>query len=140
MKMKTETLKESQWNQVTASSFADPADVAAYKRCKERGHSDKFCRRLGDNGVGAWGHFTAQEFSPMVALPVDDWRKAKKRGGAKVLIRYNGGEPIEAILADTMPRKDRIKNGAGIDLNPAAMKAFGLKAPILEPGFEWTWS
>src|SRR5947207_12121824 len=38
-----------------ASSFADPADVAAFKRCKERGGSDQDCFKVGDNGIGAWG-------------------------------------------------------------------------------------
>lgn len=129
-----------EWNRVTASSFADPRDVDRFEQCKAQGHSDGYCFRKGDNGIGAWGHNTAQEHTPMVALPRDDWKAAGKRGGAEVLLRYKGGPAHHVILGDTMPWKKNIENGAGIDLNPAALALFGLRAPVLKDGFEWTWA
>jgi len=42
-------------HKVIASSFADPADVRAFKRCKAQGKTDQECFRVGDNGVGCWG-------------------------------------------------------------------------------------
>ena len=127
------------WQTVKASSFADPADVVAFKRCKMKGLSDVQCFRVGDNGLGAWGHTTAQEHSPMVALPREIWKAAKKRGGAKVQVRYRD-KTIDAILGDTMPSLANINNGAGIDLNPACAAALGLKPPFLVAGVKWRWA
>lgn len=124
---------------VTASSFADPADVEAFKRCKARGYSDEFCFTRGDNGIGKWGHCTAQYRDPMVALPREDWQEAGKTGGAGVIVRYHG-RTVHAILGDTMPHRANIENGAGIDLNPAAARELGLKPPFLVPGVEWEWA
>jgi hypothetical protein len=39
---------------VKASSFADPADVAVYKRCLKSGKTPVQCFAVGDNGVGLW--------------------------------------------------------------------------------------
>ncbi|MBV8275371.1 MAG: DUF1906 domain-containing protein [Verrucomicrobia bacterium] len=36
----------------TGSSFADPADVATYERCKANGGSEEYCLKIGDNGIG----------------------------------------------------------------------------------------
>lgn len=121
-----------------ASSFADPADVVAFKRCKARGKSDKECFKVGDNGLGKWGHNTAQDHSPMCALPPEDWKSAKKKGGARVAVTYKG-HTVEGILGDTMPHRANIQNGAGIDLNPAFAKAFGLHPPFLVDGVTWKW-
>ena len=38
-----------------ASSFADPADVEAFEKCKADGHSDDYCFQFGDNGIGCYG-------------------------------------------------------------------------------------
>ena len=46
---------DSGWHSTTATSFADPADVAAFKRCKAQGKSDHECFAVGDNGIGSWG-------------------------------------------------------------------------------------
>lgn len=126
---------------VKASSFADLADVAAFHRCKARGKTDKECFRVGDNGIGCWGANTAQEVTPMCALPPDDmelrfgdWRKAKN---AKVLVKANGREVV-CILADRMPWKKNITNGCGIDLNPAAAKVLRLPPPFTVRA-EWEW-
>lgn len=123
---------------VKASSFADPADIAAFRRCKNEGHSDQHCFRFGDNGVGAWGHDTTGTI-PMCALPREDWQEANKVGGSIVRVSF-GSITVDCVLGDTMPRRANIKNGAGIDLNPAAVEAFGLRPPILKDGFSWEWA
>jgi hypothetical protein len=130
---------------VLASSFADPDDVRVFKRCKALGHSDQFCFKTGDNGIGKWGANTAQEHTPMCALPRDVWQRAGKKGGAKVRVTYRGEMQnktpisVEGILADTMPSTANIKNGCGIDLNPAFAKKLGLKPPFKVP-VEWEWA
>ena len=43
-------------------------------------------------------------------------------------------------LGDTMPHKANIKNGAGIDLNPAFAKALGQKPPFMLQGVQWEWA
>ena len=45
---------------VTASSFADPADVKAFNHCKAQGKTDQECFKVGDNGIGQFGKLTAQ--------------------------------------------------------------------------------
>ena len=128
------------WRSVIASSFADPADIRRFQECKAQGKSDQECFKVGDNGIGAWGHNTAQEDEAMCALPRDDWKIANKKGGDMVAVRYKRGAVMYIMLADSMPARKNIKNGAGIDLNPAALKLFGLKPPILMDGFEWSWA
>lgn len=136
-------------HQVKASSFADPADVAAFKKCKRDGgywrkgvwnpgSSDEHCFACGDNGIGKWGDDTTAPI-PMCALPPDDWKPlGQKARGAKVRVTASG-KTIICELRDTMPWKKNIKNGAGIDLNPAAVKALGLKPPIMVPA-TWEWA
>src|SRR6478736_2151428 len=122
---------------VKASSFADPADVAAFRRCKAQGNSDQVCFRVGDNAIGKWGDPTDAPV-PMCALPPEDWQPlGAKARGAKVLVTGNG-RSVVCELRDTMPAKANIKNGAGIDLNPAAVAALGLHPPILVPA-TWRW-
>lgn len=121
-----------------ASSFADPADVARFKACKARGNSDQTCFRVGDNGIGKWGHFTAQTHTPMAAVPRDVWQKAGKKGGAKLVVTYLG-RSVEGILGDTMPASWNVTNGACIDLNPAFAKALGVKPPFMLKNVEWRW-
>src|SRR6185295_12321757 len=65
---------------VTASSFADPKDVAAYKKAIAQGKSEKDALKVGDNGIGMWGDNTARDDVPMCALPPEDW-KAKWGSG-----------------------------------------------------------
>lgn len=124
-----------------ATSFADPADVRAFKRCKQQGNSDLFCFSKGDNGIGVWGDNTAQERKPMVALPPEhmaerfgQWRDAKH-----ALVRVTVGQrSAEAIVADRMPFRKSRKYDNMIDLNPATLKKLGLKAPLFVDA-EWTW-
>jgi hypothetical protein len=56
----------------------------------------------------------------------------------RVIVRANG-KVITCLLADTMPWKRNIKNGAGIDLNPCACALLGLKPPILVAA-AWVWA
>lgn len=126
------------WQKVKASSFADLADVVAFKKCKDQGNSDMYCFSKGDNGIGAWGANTAQKEFPMCALPREIWKNANKSGGAKLQVRYNG-IVVDGVLGDTMPSLSNIKNGAGIDLNPAFSKKLGLNPPFMVEGVEWRW-
>lgn len=123
---------------VKASSFADPADVAAFHACKATGKSDRECFAVGDNGVGCWGDDTTGPV-PMCALPPEDWKPlGTKARGARVLVKANGREVV-CELRDTMPRRANIKNGAGIDLNPAACAALGLRPPVMVAA-TWEWA
>lgn len=125
------------WNSGKASSFADPADIRAFRRCKAQGKSDQQCFKVGDNGIGKWGDDTTGAM-PMCALPPDDWEAVAKPRGKLVIVRANGKEVV-CELRDTMPRKKNVKNGAMIDLNPAAVAALGMKPPIMVNA-EWRWA
>jgi len=126
---------------VLASSFADLADVVAFQRCKAKGGTDQQCFKVGDNGVGCWGDVTAQETTPMCALPPDDmeerWGSVKAAKHKAVKVRANG-RVVVCLLADRMPWRKNIKNGARIDLNPAAAKVLWLKPPFKVEA-EWEW-
>ncbi|HTS03949.1 MAG TPA: hypothetical protein VMP68_00075 [Candidatus Eisenbacteria bacterium] len=127
---------------VTASSFADPSDLAAYRRAIAQGKTEAEALELGDNGIGKWGDNTAVDDAPMCALPPEDWVEKWGTGfnarGRKVAVTYRG-KTVVGELRDTMPHRANITNGAGIDLNPGYAKAFGLTPPFLLPGFEWEW-
>lgn len=124
-------------HRVFASSFADPADVAAYWRCKESGGTDQQCYRVGDNGVGCWGDDTTRP-APMCALPPEDWRALGRLArGARVLVTV-GELWVVCELRDTMPHRANITNGCGIDLNPAALKSLGKSPPAKFP-VVWKW-
>lgn len=124
-----------------ASSFADPKDVAAFRRCKERGGSDEQCFKVGDNGIGCWDDDVTGA-SPSCALPPDDM---VQRWGSILGAKH---KPVEVtiedtkvicILKDRMPWKKNITNGAIIDLNPGACAAFGLEPPIMVK-CSWKWA
>lgn len=120
-------------HKVTASSFADPQDLRDYAK------SGSFA--AGDNGVGCWGDNTAQEVIPMCALPPEDmverWGSVRGAKHKRVTVRVNGREVV-CVLADRMPHRVNIKNGAGIDLNPGAAKVLGLRPPFTVAA-EWEW-
>jgi hypothetical protein len=128
---------------VIASSFADPEDIADYKKAIAAGKSEAEALKVGDNGIGKWGDITARDDVPMCALPPEDWVAKWGRGngarGKKVAVTIKG-KTVIGELRDSMPRKGNIKNGAGIDLNPGFAKAFGLKPPFLIKGVEWEWA
>lgn len=122
---------------VMASSFADPDDIAAFRRCKALGKSDRECFKVGDNGIGKWGVDTTAD-TPMCALPPEDWVPLGSLAkGKKVLVECLGRKVI-CELQDTMPSKSLITNGAGIDLNYAAWKALGQTPPVMLPAV-WGW-
>lgn len=127
---------------VTASSFADPSDVAAYRKAIAEGKSEEEALRHGDNGIGKWGDDTTSEDVPMCALPPEDWQAKWGAGsdarGKRVAVTYNGMTVI-GELRDTMPKKVHIKNGAGIDLNPGFAKAFCVKQPFMLKDVNWEW-
>jgi hypothetical protein len=125
-------------HRVKASSFADPADIAAFKRCKAKGKTDQQCFAVGDNGIGKWGDSTVQGTGPCCALPPEDWRKLAAPRKSKVLVTV-GRKSVVCELRDTMPAKRHIKNGAGIDLNPDACAALGLRPPIMVNA-TWQWA
>lgn len=126
--------------QVNASSFADPADLKAYRKAIADGKSQKEALAAGDNGIGKWGDDTTSEDLPACALPPEDWqpRWGKKASRKLVAVTYKG-KRVVGELRDTMPRRANIRNGAGIDLNPGFAKAFGAKPPFMLNGVEWQW-
>lgn len=91
---------------------------------------------MGDNGVGKWGDDCTSS-TPMCALPPEDWQQLDYPRLAKVLVKANGKQAV-CLLGDTMPHKANIKNGAGIDLSPAAVAALGLRPPIMVSA-TWEW-
>jgi hypothetical protein len=132
--------EEPEWHIGKASSFADPRDIAAFRRCKLQGKTDQQCFKVGDNGIGVWGQDTTTP-EPACALPPDDM--IEKFGtisgarNAKVIVRGNGKEVV-CVVKDRMPWRKNIANGATIDLNPGAVQALGLHPPIMIPA-EWKW-
>lgn len=126
---------------VLASDFASLADLAAFQRAKAAGMSDKQAFAVGDNGVGCWGDVTAQEHQPMCALPpevmIEKWGSVKAAAHKRVRVDL-GHKSIICILADRMPHLENITNGCGIDLNPAALKALGLRSPLkIAVRYDW---
>jgi hypothetical protein len=121
-------------NSCLASSFADPADIAAFKACKRKGNSDNYCFKYGDNGIGKWGDETTEGTGASVALPPETmeetWGSVDDARSKNIRIQGNG-KTITAKVRDTMPYRKNITNGAGIDLNPDALKGLGLVAPVL---------
>jgi hypothetical protein len=128
---------------VTASSFADPADILAYRKAIKEGKSEQEALKLGDNGLGLWGDDTTSEDQPMCALPREDWEGKWGTGdrarGKLVTVTYLE-QTVVGELRDTMPLRADIENDAGIDLNPGFAKAFGVKQPFMLEGVEWDWA
>ncbi len=125
---------------VKASSFADPADVAAFKKCKAQGKTDTQCFKVGDNGIGFAGDDCTGP-TPMCALPQEDWKErwgTKANARLKPVVVTANGRTVVCLLGDTMPKRANITNGAGIDLSPAAVKAIG-KSPPLMISATWIW-
>jgi hypothetical protein len=127
---------------VIASSFADPQDVAAFKKAIAEGKTEVEALKIGDNGIGVWGDNTARDDVPMCALPPEDWiakwGKGSKARGKKVAVTYKG-KTVIGELRDTMPHKAKITNGAGIDLNPGFAKAFNVRPPFILQDVHWDW-
>lgn len=118
-----------------ASSFADPADLKAFQRCKATGKSDLKCFEVGDNGIGQFGKVTAQDTIPMVAVHKNDmvakWGSVQGAAHRPVQVTVNG-KTCNATVEDRVSARGRI------DLNPACAKLLGLKPPFLVPA-RWHW-
>jgi hypothetical protein len=118
-----------------ASSFADPADVRAFNRCKTTGKSDLQCFAVGDNGIGQFGKITAQDKVPMIAVHGGEMKAkwgsipAAAHRPVEVTVR---GKTIQATV------EDRISAPGRIDLNPACAKMLGLNPPFVVP-CKWRW-
>lgn len=125
-----------------ASSFADPADLAAYNRAIAEGKTQQEAFKVGDNCIGAWGDFTGDpDGPPMCALPPEIWMAKWGSGAAargKLVAVTHNGQVVIAQLRDTMPHLANIENGAGLDMNPALVKAFGLQPPVMV-NVTWAW-
>lgn len=126
-------------HEVKATSFADPADVRAFQRCKDQGRSDQSCFAVGDNGVGKWGDDCKAGSGPSCALPPEFWSQFGAAARGKLVHITHGEKSIVAALRDTMPHLANITNGAGIDLNPDACEALGISVPA-EARVTWQWA
>lgn len=128
-------------HKVKASSFADPADIRAFKAAKERGASDQQAFRVGDNGVGVFGDSVVEGTGASCALPPEDmiekWGSIAAAKHKPVEVTANN-KTIVAVLKDRMPHKKNITNGAGIDLNPDACRELGFEPPIMVSA-TWRW-
>lgn len=124
-----------------ASSFADSADIRAFRICKAAGGSDLECFEVGDNGIGCYGDDVSEGSGPSCALPPEDseekWGSVAAARHKPVRVTANGKTEI-CILKDRMPHRANIKNGAIIDLNPDAAKALDLSPPFMVP-CSWQW-
>lgn len=124
-----------------ASSFADLADVRAFKRAKAKGMSDQEAFKYGDNGIGRFGDDVTTLKIPYVAVPPDDmverWGSFKAAKHRPVLVTI-GGVTKRCIIGDRMPWRKNIRNKAVIDLAPGAQAAFGLRPPFMvEAAWKW---
>jgi len=125
-----------------ATSFADPNDVAAFRKCKAEGKSDNECFKLGDNAIGCWGDDTSEGSGASCAVPPDDMIKqfgsiaAAKHKQVAVTVKE---KTATVTLKDRMPWKKNIKNKAVIDLNPDSCAALGLKPPVRVKA-NWIWA
>ncbi len=117
------------------TDFADYSDLTSYIHCRDTGGTQQGCLAVGDNGLGASGKITAQEHTPMCALPSADirtkWGSTATGWGKMVNVTY-AGKTIKVELADIAP--------TGVcDLNPAALAALGQKHPFSAQG-SWEWA
>lgn len=125
---------------VKGSSFADPADVRAFRACKAQGKTDQECFRVGDNGIGKWGDDCSEGSGPAVALPPEDWQQFPDARNKLVKVTNpSNGASVIAKLKDTMPHRANITNGAGIDLSPDTCAALGLTPPVMH-AVTWEWA
>jgi hypothetical protein len=106
-----------------ATSFATPQDIAAYRKCRDAGHSDAFCTSHpggGDNGEGKWGDDTTSTTVAYCALGPS---LQKKHQAVHVVLFTRKGKPLGNPF-------DCIQGDGGdegiIDLNPGSLVAAGL--------------
>ena len=134
---------------VFASSFADPDDVRNFRKWysiyigqgKDPAEAERLSFAKGDNGVGMWGDDCTGPV-PMCALPPEDmferWGSIDAARHRPVEVSCNARSVI-CTLADRMPHRPNIQNGAGIDLSPAACEALNLRPPVMIRA-AWRWA
>ena len=130
-----------------ASSFADPADLTAFARCKRDGgyhsndawhpgSSDEHCFEVGDNGIGAWRASTVAGSGACVAITAKEliakWG-SKDAGHNKIVRVYYRDK--QALF----PVKDLLGTAGRVDLNPDACHELGLTPPVMVD-VEWEWT
>lgn len=132
-----------QYNNTYASSFADPADIEAFDKCKAAGGTDDECFKYGDNGIGCWGDSTVKGTGPSCALPPEymeeKWGSVANAKNKLVKV-VRGNQPASDVictLKDRMPHLENLANEARIDLNYDACAALGWKPPIMEKVIWW---
>ena len=124
---------DGEWHSTTATSFADPADIRAFDKCKESGKSDYECFAVGDNAIGLWGDSTRAGTGPCCALPSVAWHEYYSTARKKNVIVEANGKTATVELKDTSGSRDVI------DLNPDACALLGLAPPVKEPA-RWRWA
>lgn len=131
-------------HEVWASSFADPADVAAFKMCKlhggyhsggvwHPGSSDNHCFEVGDNGIGYWGDDVSAGSGPSCALPpeVIDYFGLQHNSPLIVTNKETGAQAT-VYLKDHMPHISYLESHNRkyrIDLNADACHLLGISIP-----------
>lgn len=127
-------------NHVTASSFADPADIRRFRSCIEKGGTDQDCFKIGDNGIGCWGDDCSEGSGPSCALPpevmIQNWGSVDAAKHQLVMVnrldvKNSNVHQVVCKVKDRMPHLAHIHNGARIDLNPDAVRALRLEPPIM---------
>ena len=113
-----------------ASSFADPADIRRFRKCKDKGGSDQDCFKVGDNGVGFWGDDCSEGSGPACALPPEIIQECGLVRGFPVKVSTDDKVTL-ALLKDHMPHIKHLANAARIDLNPGACAELGLIPPVM---------
>ncbi len=121
-----------EWHKTIATSFADPADIRAFIKCKATGQTDLQCFRVGDNGIGLWGDSTVEGTGPCCALPASAWHEYYSTARKKKVIVEVGGKTAVCELKDTSGSRNVI------DLNPDACALLGLTPPVKAPA-KWRW-
>lgn len=139
-------------HKVWASSFADPADVAAFRRCKEQGKSDDECFKVGDNGVGVWNDDCSEGSGASCALPPEvmeyyfnatadnKWRDARNKVIWIRLAACPTAPEVKVSIRDRMPHISTLENKGSkyrIDLNPDTVAALGKKPHNFEEQVTW---
>ncbi len=125
------------------TTFADAADVAAFRRCKAHGGTDHACFKVGDNAVGFWGDDTSEGSGPSVAVIPDDMRDkwgSVDAAHMKIVYVEVGDYGAYARVKDTMPPRSyqAAHNGSQLDLNPDLCALLNL-TPGVDIDGTWRW-
>lgn len=115
---------------VTATSFADPADIEAFHHAKNQGMTDREAFRFGDNGIGFWGDVTRKGSGASCALPpslmIKFFGSLAKARNRTIRVTISNVVTADCVVKDIMP-KYRFD---AIDLNPDACADLALRPPV----------